>query len=283
MQDNKPSTTAQIVAFLRAVLSTPVGGEALSDPYARSFLRAPFSQLFEATQGVLSPLVYRAMILTTGAAGNICARTQYFDEKMRQALEGGCTQVVILGAGYDTRALRLASPKVRFFEVDHPATQADKRARLSSLGLPSPTFVTVDFTRDDLTQKLEEAGFSRSHKAFFLWEGVTMYLTEPEVRATLRAVKALAAPESQLSFDVNTGEAFHPAHHFRTRLRSAAVSWLGEPWKLWMTQQNIPQFLAEEGWRCLEMLGPKELTARYLPERAPYSVPPNKFVVLAGA
>jgi methyltransferase (TIGR00027 family) len=282
MQDHKPSTTAQIVTFLRAVLSTPIGGNVLDDPFARLFLRPPFALLFRATQGPLAPLFYRALIATTGATGNICVRTRYFDGQLEKALAEGSTQVVILGAGYDTRALRFAKGGIPFFEVDHPATQSDKQKQLALHRLPAPVFVTVDFTKDDLVQKLEEVGFIPTQRTFFLWEGVTMYLTEPEVRATLRAIKQIAAPGSILSFDATTGDISPSADQRRTRLRSAAVAFFGEPWKLWMTKENIPEFLQDEAWRCLEMLSPKELTERYIPRDALYSVPPNKFLITAG-
>jgi methyltransferase (TIGR00027 family) len=280
VRDDRPSTTAQWVAAVRAASSTAAANHALDDPYAGRLLRSPFTLLLKAVRGPLGPLVYRA--LSSELRGNICARTRYFDAKMKQALDDGCTQVVILGAGYDTRALRLARNGVRFFEVDHPATQADKRARLASLGLPiEVTFVAVDFTRDALAERLQGAGFTCPQRTFFLWEGVTMYLDETEVRTTLRMIRSIAAPQSLLSFDVNTTDDRGRKHRWQMQLARAIVSRYGEPWKLWMTQANVPVILRQEGWRLAELLGAPEIAAGCLPDGARLRVPAHKCLVLA--
>jgi methyltransferase (TIGR00027 family) len=281
MREHQASTTAQIVTFIRAALSLPEGGSLLDDMYAGCFLRQPYARLLKTLQRPLGPLFYRALGYSTGAVGNVCGRTRFFDEQMRQAIEQGATQVVILGAGYDTRALRLQRQGVRFFEVDHPATQADKRGKLASLGLSfSPIFVAVDFTKDDLVVELQRAGFSPAQKTFFLWEGVTMYLSEAETNHTLAALGTLAAPGSLLAFDVNTQVRPSLFHRVSTALRSVAVSWFGEPWKLWMTAGMIPRILQGGGWSLKRLLRPEEIIEFYLAGTG-LVVPPNKFLVLA--
>lgn len=110
-------------------------------------------------------------------------------------------QVVILGAGLDTRAARLASPARRFFEVDHPATQADKRRRVDALGAVAPRldYVPCDFESDDLFQRLAAAGLDDAAPVFFVWEGVVPYLSEAAVRATLERIAA--CPRAAVVFD----------------------------------------------------------------------------------
>ena len=283
MREHQPSSTAQIVTFIRAVLSLPEGGSLLDDIYAGCFLRQPYARLLKTMQRPLGPFFYRALGYSTGAVGNVCGRTRFFDEQVKKAMQQGVTQVVILGAGYDTRALRLQREGVRFFEVDHPATQADKRGKVEGLGLAfSPIFVAVDFTKDDLAEQLQRAGYSPQQKTFFLLEGVTMYLSEAEMNHTLAALRAISAPGSLLAFDVNTKNISSTFHQITTLLRSAVVSLAGEPWKLWLTASTIPQVLQKNGWGVKRLLRPEEIEEFYLAGTG-LIVPPNKFLVLAEA
>src|SRR5438270_10697149 len=106
------------------------------------------------------------------------ARTAFFDRVVVRALDAGMSQVVIAAAGYDGRALRFAKPGVRWFELDHPDTQRDKRQRLQRLAIDAGhiTFVAADFTTDDVAAALLGAGFDVSMPALFLLEGVAVYL-----------------------------------------------------------------------------------------------------------
>ena len=134
----------------------------------------------------------------------VVARTVYFD-RIIERLAPDVEQFVVLGAGYDTRAYGgLKRAGLRFFEVDQEATQKLKMASLARAGIQSDhvTFVMVDFTRDDTFAKLEEAGYDPSKETLFLWEGVTLYLTEQDVRRTLRDIREHAAPGSTVVADI---------------------------------------------------------------------------------
>lgn len=140
-----------------------------------------------------------------GTAMMMIVRTRYIDEKLQRAIQNGATQVVILGAGFDTRAHRfkdlLAGKKV--FEVDSPGTQEYKRRRLEAvLGASPPNlkYVTIDFNAGDLAGTLRQAGYDSSQKTFFVWEGVSMYVEEEGIRETLRTI-AQSAPGSSLVMD----------------------------------------------------------------------------------
>src|SRR5690349_9365080 len=130
----------------------------------------------------------------------LALRVAYLDRMVGLAVDRlGVRQVVILGAGYDTRAARLPRAGVQFFEVDHPATQAAKRARLAELdGYPvdAATYVTCDFERDDPVDRLVASGFSVRDPALVIWEGVVAYLTEPVVRATASRLATGLDPRS---------------------------------------------------------------------------------------
>ncbi|HVV88427.1 MAG TPA: SAM-dependent methyltransferase [Kofleriaceae bacterium] len=117
----------------------------------------------------------------------------------------GVRQVVLLGAGYDTRAARLPYSGVSYFEVDHPDTQAAKRARLARLpGYPvdAAIYAPCDFEREDPVERLVAAGLSPREPALVLWEGVVPYLSEPAVRATATSIARGLEPRSLLAFDL---------------------------------------------------------------------------------
>jgi methyltransferase (TIGR00027 family) len=130
------------------------------------------------------------------------SRTRVIDDLLRQALAAGIAQLVILGAGYDTRAHRMAElSTATVFEVDHPATLAHKRELAAAWPrlAASLRYVPVDFEADDLPARLRDSGFQRDRPAFFVWEGVTPYLDEASVNRTLGFVGA-CAPDSELVF-----------------------------------------------------------------------------------
>jgi len=131
------------------------------------------------------------------------SRTLYFDQVLERAL-GDAGQVVLMGAGYDTRAYgSLRTEGVVWFELDQESVQGHKRDMLSRAGIDSAatTFVTVDFSVDDVFEKLAAAGFDPNVKTVFLWEGVTLYLTEQAVRKTMRDVRTHVPAGSVLLAD----------------------------------------------------------------------------------
>jgi methyltransferase (TIGR00027 family) len=134
----------------------------------------------------------------------LALRVAYLDRVVALAVDAlSIRQVVILGAGYDTRAARLPRAGVAFYEVDHPATQAAKRARLAALpGYPvdAARYVACDFEREDPVAQLVAGGLELREPAVVIWEGVVPYLTEPAVRATATRLARLD-PRSLLAFD----------------------------------------------------------------------------------
>lgn len=135
----------------------------------------------------------------------LALRVAYLDRLVAIATDRlGVRQVVVLGAGYDTRAARLPYAGVRWFEVDHPDTQAAKRARLAALpGYPvdAATYAPCDFEREDPVERLGAAGLSAHEPTLVLWEGVVPYLTEAAVRATATTLARGLDPRSLVAFD----------------------------------------------------------------------------------
>jgi methyltransferase (TIGR00027 family) len=189
---------------------------------------------------------------THGALTFIACRQRYIDDFLRERLGTGATQVVILGAGLDSRAYREGTAAVRFFEVDHPSTQAGKVEKLKRILGDVPgnvTFVPVDFDAETL-DKLSACGFDPTARTVFVWEGVTPYLTLQGVDATLGWISENAAAGSSIVLDYQ-----HDSPARRSVLRSLLSRLSGETRAFEMPEESISQFLADRGFRTLSMLG----------------------------
>lgn len=194
----RASLTAEWVALWRGLVDehTPIPG--YSDPYAQ-YMLGPWARLW-LRAGQLAFVTGRPDE-RLAALSVITLRVAALDVEIRRALASGVRQAVLLGAGYDTRAYRMAElAGVRLFEVDHPATQAVKLARARGLSARTEDlrYVPVDFTRDDLGVCLASAGHGADAPTVWIWEGVVMYLRDDALRATLSAVRARSAAGSTL-------------------------------------------------------------------------------------
>ena len=158
------------------------------------------------------------------------ARTTFYDAALERHI-AGINQLVILGAGFDTRAYRLAETRVRCFEIDTPKTQAFKREMLKKAGVDTTrvTYVHADFLEEDWFEKLVNAGFEPDKPSFFLWESVTMYLDREAVESTLRKI-AGTATGGVLAFDYFSAEIIEARSLFM-RYARAVINATGEPWR----------------------------------------------------
>jgi len=128
-------------------------------------------------------------------------RTRYFDDRLDAQLAAGCRQVVILGAGLDTRGQRKRKDGVAFFEIDDPDTMAFKRKRLAERGIEAKvSFIPGNYVADGVLPLLEATGFDPALPSFFIWEGNTMYLTEADALKVLRDLQA-RLPRFSIAFD----------------------------------------------------------------------------------
>ncbi len=200
VKPGQASQTAVLVCTARAIAHDEGRMPGFSDPTAVALLPDAARATVEAhrkgpPKGLRARFRYEFMV---GRATMMAVRTVVVDEAVRGV---SSPQVVILGAGLDGRAWRM--PELRnaiVFEVDHPDTQREKRARIGSLTQEAREvkFVPVDFTRDDLAERLAAAGHDPSKPTTWIWEGVVMYLTPSEVEATLRVIEARSTPGSRL-------------------------------------------------------------------------------------
>ncbi|MBE7454645.1 MAG: class I SAM-dependent methyltransferase [Kofleriaceae bacterium] len=178
----------------------------------------------------------------------------------------GVRQVVILGAGYDTRAARLPYAGVRWFEVDHPDTQAAKRERLAALpGYPvdAATYAACDFEREDPVERLRAAGLDPRQATLVIWEGVVPYLTEAAVRATASRLAAGLDPRSLVAFDcVGKNMAEGQKLSARDQETRAFVGDLAEPVRF--GSDHLTPLLADCGYRWVRTVSFDDLALQYL-------------------
>jgi methyltransferase (TIGR00027 family) len=199
------------------------------------------------------------------------ARTHHLDALLVEALSQGATQVVNLGAGFDSRAYRFRErfPRARFFELDLPATSAAKRERVVKIFGAVPdrvVLVATDFTSRPLDAVLRDAGYDRTQRTFFVWEGVTMYLPEAANRSTLQFVRSGSASGSSVVYDYVLDGALRPdgGGIYGARTTAAFVASVGEPLLTGWSPSQAAAFATGEGLVVVSDLGPAELTARYL-------------------
>jgi methyltransferase (TIGR00027 family) len=269
MRNHESSRTAEFMAVFRASehAKAPTS-RAFADPLAAALLPGELrlaARLFglRPAAALLNAYVDRRW---PGARTSGIARTKLIDDWIEQAA-GGIDQVVLLGAGFDTRAWRLdALASARIFEVDHPNTASVKQERLRSAqaDLKKVTFVKVDFETDDFDQLLRAAGFDAARPAIVVWEGVSQYLSGEAVCGVMRWVGRLA-PGSRFIFTyvhegvLNGSVAFVGADKV-----IAKVDGSGEPWRFGLLPEELPAFLRERGLSLLSDLGADEYRAQVM-------------------
>jgi methyltransferase (TIGR00027 family) len=232
------SRTSQAVALTRAGMSRPHTPQ--GDPDAQRRLCAGMRPLRRPRAGIY-------------------ARTRFFDDQVLATISAGIGQVVICGAGYDDRALRFRSPGVRFFELDHPATQADKLRRLRDMGADPRDVVLApaDFRGDDAAAVLAAAGHDAARPTLFLCEGLLIYLDVPVIARLLAALRSRAAGQSGLAASVAT----HPAGQDSAQVAAAANAGRRhggtEPWLTILPAPDYLRLLAGAGWQAQSQADPR--------------------------
>lgn len=266
---NPVAQTAFGPMVLAAVEQHEAPGQRLvDDDLAARFLPAGLRWLVAATR---FPAVRRLLIGVSEWSGpglwtNMACRKHYIDDKLDGAL-GDVDAVVLLGAGLDTRAYRLARrSRIPVFEVDQPVNIARKASAVRrTLGtLPrSVRLVPLDFERDDVLTELAEQGYRTDYRVFFVWEGVTQYLTEDAVRATLEGLRA-AAPGSRLVFTYVRRDFIDGFNRYGTRTLYRSVRQRRQLWHFGLRTEDVAAFLDQYGWRLLEQAGPDEFVRDYV-------------------
>lgn len=206
MKEEKPSFTAEVDAIIRtAETEKPISERLCYDPFAKGFIGATNRVI-----GKIPPLRKIALWYLGQEHPFILdcipARTRYIDEYINACIDAGLEQLIILGAGYDSRAYRIEGlkGKVTVFEVDLPATQKRKIELVKKMMDPLPSnvvYVPIDFNKETLPQRMSESGYDKDKKSLFIWEGVTPLLTAEAVDETLEFVAKNSGPGSSIIFN----------------------------------------------------------------------------------
>ncbi|HEX7958378.1 MAG TPA: class I SAM-dependent methyltransferase [Terriglobales bacterium] len=257
MKSDEPSRMALMVARQRAAHQLLDRGAILDDPFAMKILRENEKDLLQFANQ--HPMASIGRLLTA-------ARSRIAEDAISKAVERGVRQLVILGAGLDTFALRNPhAARISIFEVDHPATQAWKRQRLVMAELVPPpwlTFVPVDFEQDDLQQKLSAAGFQRTSAAFFTWLGVVPYLTRDAIEDTLSYMASIQ--NSEVVFDyMEPPEAFSEEMRTVVTERTKQLEKTEERWASRFEPAGIAEILRLHGFCEIEDMSFQQIASRF--------------------
>jgi methyltransferase (TIGR00027 family) len=256
MKPNEPSRTALMIARQRAAHQVLDHGSILNDPFAMKIL-------LEDEKGVLQS----ANKHPQASIGRLftAARSRIAEDALSRAVEGGVRQIVILGAGLDTFALRNPHGGLEIYEVDHPATQAWKRERLAEAEIALPpwlVFAPVDFERDDVGEKLVAAGFQQKAPAFFIWLGVVPYLTQEAIGSTLDYMALIQ--DSEVVFDyMEPPEAFSEELRQIEKARAEQLEKIGERADTRFEPAGIAAILRSHGFGDLEDIDFQEIVSRF--------------------
>ncbi len=258
MNPNEPSRTAVMIARQRAAHQLLDHGSVFCDPFAMKILPEDEKEVLQFANQ--HPLASIGRLFTA-------ARSRIAEDALSGAVERGVRQIVILGAGLDTFALRNphGGQQVRIYEVDHPATQTWKRQRLAEAEIAVPPwliFVPVDFERADLGEKLGAAGFQQNLPAFFTWLGVVPYLTQDAVGRTLEYMSSIR--NSEVVFDyMEPSEAFSEELRQLEKQRAEQLAKMGERLDSRFEPAGIAAILRLHGFCVVEDIGFGEIASRF--------------------
>ena len=261
MEHHAASNTALVVAALRAAHQTQDDGRVFRDPFAEDMLGPEGAPLM---MGLPIMPGYRTMRFL------MAARNRYADDALTKAVARGCRQAVILGAGLDTLSLRNPhrAAGLRIFEVDHPATQADKRRRLLRFGPRLPaglSLVPTIFGEDDVATALAAAGWRADEPTFFQMLGVVIYLPAETRRALSGFIASLPASEFVFDYSVPPEDQAPRGRAVTEALMTKAAA-TGEPWLGLVSPATLATELTNLGLSDIEDLDLQELRERYLGE-----------------
>jgi methyltransferase (TIGR00027 family) len=263
VREEKPSATAAGVALLR-VLHQKIDAEPkiLRDDISERLLDP------RAVQWAMRNLDRFETPPSRGLRVHVAVRSRYSEDALREAEGRDVRQLAVLGAGLDTFAYRQPrwAAGLRMFEVDHPASQEQKRQRLAAAGIPVPenlTFAPVNFEVESLREGLDRAGFDFSRSAFFSCLGVLMYLKEPAIDELFAFVGGFPkGSELVLTFSPDGDRSL--AHRQLERV----VAEVGEPLQTFISEEKLTAKLRRAGFSEVHFVSPEEIATRYMRDRA---------------
>ncbi len=285
MKETTPSSTALAVSLIRAVHTRTAAQPLINDPWGEKLvpgavIAAILRSMAPATQtgtaaatSVPAQADADTLLRASPAYANVILRSRYTEDALREAIARGVTQYVLIGAGFDSYALRVPAEakQLRIFEIDHPATQEMKRKQLAECGGPlheSVQFLPADLSKQSLGSVLSNSSFSPTELSFFSLLGVTMYLSPAANRATMSEIAKSGAPGSELVFTYIDQAIFSagagPAPEAFTDIQEKVTS-MGEPFISGFDPLTLEQNLGRVGLALEQDLSDIQLIERYDP------------------
>lgn len=271
MKSGQASWTAEVAAAARARHLLHIDGPiVVDDPYAQCLTSPTWRRILRSR--ILDWIVFENVLRSSRAVGaQVLGRARYAEDKLNAAVRAGVVQYVMVGAGFDSFALRRRDLEgtVAVFELDHPSTQKLKRARLRELAPDLPTnleFVAIDFERQAIHDALGQSSFDRRRPAFFSWLGTTYYLTKDATVTTLGSLASCAAAGSELVFDYLVPPELITDSEVRlVRKIERLTARRGEPLagRCRFSPDELATMSRRLGFRLLENVSGKELGGRY--------------------
>jgi methyltransferase (TIGR00027 family) len=265
--ESKTSRTAELMCLCRAISSLE------KDPCYRSDDRVALSLLPDFLRLLIHiPFVRRFIIKIFAAKGiykYIIARTKYINAIFRQAQSDQFSQILLFGAGFDTRALRFheETDQAKIFKLDAPATQEAKLSQYQKRHLIIPSnvvFVPIDFDRESLAMKLDHAGFKRNERSLFILEGVLEYLQPQLVDQTFQTIRDLAGAGSEVVFNCIYASVLRQQDmHHGEKDSLETLEKAGEPWHFGIEKGEISQFLLRYGFELRDHRDSSKLEEMY--------------------
>jgi methyltransferase (TIGR00027 family) len=299
MVESSPSRTALVTSLMRALHSRCDPSPLLDDPWGDRLV--PSSEREEMSQRILARMGSEARaralrtpdsfldeyLLTNAAFPGVVIRSRYAEDALRGATNRGVRQYVLIGAGFDSFALRRPafSDVLEIFEVDHPATQTLKSNRISECGISLPQsvhLIAADLAKEDLVSALARSSFRSVEATFFSWLGVTVYLTREANLSTLRSVARCGAPGSEVVFTyVDQIEFATDRSRSPHNDNAQAAAAIGEPYMSGFDPNEIANDLMRVGLELVEDLDGKGMWERCAGASAIPQPPASLHIALA--
>ena len=268
--DKKASETALFAAIHRFIANKEENPGFKGPDYLSKIFIPPVPKFFLSLRFFRNKVRLKLRKEVPGTYEYMTARTRHFDDLFLKALEENIPQLVLLGAGYDTRAIRYKDQikDTRIFEVDAPTIQIQKKKIIDKKNIKTPRQliqVSTNFNKESIEDLLPQAGYDPSQKTCFLWEGVTYYLTEEGIKRTLSFIKESSGPDSIVAFDYFYKNAIsgdtdsYGAKEIQMQVRKS-----GEPFLFGIDPDEVSPFLLESGFEILKHYSPEEFEKRYL-------------------
>ena len=266
-KDEKASNTAGYTCFSRACATREKDERFRGPDYMAEIFLPTFAKVILNVPALRK--AFMSKVAPSGIYEYVLARTKLLDETFLDGLTNRVYQIVLLGAGMDTRALRFASKNrgTKIIELDIEKTQHPKIEILSRKQVDLPdelVFASIDFNKQSISDVLMNAGYQRNQQSLFLWEGVTMYLNSDAVDDTLAFIRESSRKGSRIAFDYIFASVLRQENKFYGEKEIFnTVSRAGEGWTFGIEAGKIEKYLTERGFKMVSHYTPSELEKRY--------------------